>query len=173
VDKLEDPGDGLPEGPSKSQVKRELLAIQNLAERMVAMPRSELERLGLSPATWAAIDETARIKDRRARRRHFKRIAKLLASENMDAVHLLMDKQAETAREAAARHHRVERWRERLIAEGDSALAELLNLCPHVDRQQLRQSMRAARRDAELGRLDAQRKLFRFLRGALKDTDLS
>ena len=89
MDKLEDPGDGLPEGPSKSQVKRELFAIQDLAERIVEMPRSELERLGLSQATWTAIDETPRIKDRRARRRHFKRIAKLLASENMDAVHLL------------------------------------------------------------------------------------
>jgi len=173
VDELEERDDGLPDGPSKSQVKRELLALQELAQRLTATSRSELEPLGLSEATRAAIDETARIKDQRARRRHFKRIAKLLAREDMDAVHALVDEKASKAREAAARHHRVERWRERLIAEGDEALAELLDLCPPTDRQQLRQLMRAARREREQGRMDAQRKLFRFLREIMKDTDLS
>jgi ribosome-associated protein len=173
MDKPEETEGGLPDGPSKSQIKRELLALQELAERMTGMPRAELERLGLSEATWAAIDETARIKDLRARRRHFKRIAKLLAAEDMEAARALVDDKAEKAREAAARHHWVERWRERLLEEGDDALTELLDLCPHADRQRLRQLMRAARRDTELGRADAPRKLFRFLREALEDTDLS
>jgi ribosome-associated protein len=165
--------DGLPDGPSKSQVKRELLALQDLAQRLTAMSRTELEPLGLSEATRAAIGETARIKDQRARRRHFKRIAKLLNREDMDAAHALVDEKGSMAREAAARHHRVERWRERLIEEGDDALAELLDLCPGTDRQQLRQLMRAARKEREQGQPDAPRKLFRFLREIMKDTDLS
>jgi ribosome-associated protein len=165
--------EALPEGPSKSQVKREHLALQALAKRLTAMARSELEPLGLSATTRAAIDETGRIKDQRARRRHFKRIGKLLAREDMDAVHALVDEKADKAREEAARHHRVERWRERLIEEGDEALGELLDLCPRTDRQQLRQLMRAARGDREKGRPDAPRKLFRFLREIMKDTDLS
>ena len=168
----EERGEGLL-GPSKSQVKRELHALQALAERMTAMPQSEVELLGLSEATRAAMDETARVKDQRARRRHFKRIAKLLAKEDMEAVHALVDEKASRAREAAARHHWVERWRERLIEEGDDALGEFLDLCPRADRQRLRQLMRAARRDREKGRPDAPRKLFRFLREIMKDTDLS
>jgi ribosome-associated protein len=169
----EEEEDGLPEGPSKSQIKRELHALQELAERVTEMPRSDLERLGFSAETWAAIEETDRIKDLRARRRHFKRIAKLLAREDAEAVRALVDQKADKAREAAARHHRVERWRERLIEEGDDALTELLDLCPHADRQQLRQLVRAARRDSEKGRPDAPRKLFRFLREILEDLDLS
>jgi ribosome-associated protein len=156
-----------PEGPSKSQIKRELHAVQALAERLVALPRAELVRLRLSEGTWAAIDETARIKDLRALRRHYKRIAKLLMREDMDAVEALMQEKDTLAREAAARHHRVERWRERLIAEGDEALAELLDECPSADRQQLRSLVRAAQRDLEKGKPDAGRKLFRFLREAL------
>jgi ribosome-associated protein len=131
------------------------------------MPRIELERLSLSEATWAAIDETPRIKDVRARGRHWKRIANLLEREDMHAVHALVDQAEAREREANARHHRLERWRVRLIAEGDSALAQLLDQHPTIDRQQLRVLVRAAQRDTERGRPEAPRKLFRFLREAL------
>jgi ribosome-associated protein len=161
-----------PAAPSKSQVKRELLAIQGLAERFVALPREELERLDLSEATWAAIDETARIKDLRARRRHFKRIAKLLAREDLEAVRALVDADAAIKGEAAARHHRIEHWRERLIIEGDAALEDLVALCPDLERQPLRQLIRAAQAGREQGRPDAARRLFRALRDILADVKL-
>lgn len=128
------------------------------------MPRPELEQLGLSEATWAAIDETPRIRDPRARGRHWKRIANLLEREDMHAVHALLGGAEAREREATARHHRLERWRERLIVEGDGALSEFLAAHPLADRQQLRTLIRAAQRDRERGRPDAQRKLFRFLR---------
>jgi ribosome-associated protein len=128
------------------------------------MPRAQLERLSLSPATWAALDETPRIKDPRARPRHWKRIANLLEREDMHAVHELLDRSEEREREATARHHRIERWRERLIGEGDAALGEFLDDYPDADRQQLRSLIRAAKKDAERGRPEAPRKLFRLLR---------
>ena len=135
------------------------------------MPRAELERLKLSPATWAAIDETPRIKDIRARGRHYKRIANLLEREDMHAVHALVDQAEAREREAAADHHRLERWRTRLIAEGDGALSEFLDEHPQTDRQQLRTLVRAAKRDTERGRPEAPRKLFRFLREAVDGAD--
>ena len=165
-DEFEYDEDSLPQGPSKSQIKRDKLALQALAERMAGMPRHELERLNLSEATWVALDETPRIKDPRARGRHWKRIANLLEREDMEAVHALMDGAEERERAATARHHALERWRERLIAEGDPAVAEFIEQCPDVDRQQLRALVRAAQRDSERGKPDAPRKLFRFLREA-------
>ena len=165
--------DDQPEGPSRSQVKRDHQALQKLAERLATMPRAEVERLTLSAATRAALDETARIKDLRARGRHWKRIANLLQREDMDAVNALLHHKEQTEREAAARHHRVERWRERLIDDADQALTEFLDAYPETDRQHLRQLVRAARRDREKGRADAPRKLFRFLRGIIDDINLS
>lgn len=172
----EDPAGGetedqQPEGPSKSQVKREKHALQALAERMAGMPRAELERLNLSDATWAAIDETPRIKDLRARRRHWKRIANLLEREDMHAVHALMDEAEARERAATARHHALERWRERLIAEGDPALGAFIDAYPATDRQQLRALVRAAQRDTERGRPEAPRKLFRLLRELIEQRD--
>jgi ribosome-associated protein len=163
----EDLEQGGVEGPSKSQLKREMHALQDLAKRLVALPRAELEHLDLSASTWAAIDETSRIKDLRALRRHHKRIAKLLAQEDTDAVHALMHEKDELARKEAARHHRVERWRERLIEEGDDALRVFLEQVPGADRQQLRSLMRAAQRDRDRGKPESARKLFRALRDAL------
>jgi ribosome-associated protein len=157
------------EGPSRSQVKREYQALQDMAERLLALPRADLERLELGEATRAAIAETDRISDRRALRRHTKRLGKLLAREDTDAVAALLDEKTGLSREAAARHHRLEHWRERLIGEGDEALGELLDEHPQLDRQQLRSLVRAAQRDRERGRPDAARRLFRFLREALGD----
>ena len=161
------PEEAHPEGPSKSQVKREHHALQDLAQRLVSLPRSTLERLDLSEVTWAAIDETARIKDIRALGRHYKRIANLLAKEDMAAVEALLHGQERQKRAEAARLHRLERWRERLITEGDPALGDLLDEHPNLDRHQLRTLIRAARKDREQGKTDGDRRMFRFLREAL------
>ena len=170
-DQTDEDDEALPQGPSKSQIKRDKLALQALAERMAGMPRGELERLNLSEATWAALDETPRIKDLRARGRHWKRIANLLEREDMEAVRTLVDGAEEREREANARHHALERWRERLIAEGDPVSEAFIAECPTVDRQQLRTLVRAAQRDAARGKPDAPRKLFRFLREAMDAAD--
>lgn len=137
---------------------------------MTRMHRTELERLNLSVATWVALDETVRIKDVRALGRHYKRIANLLEREDMHAVHALVDQADARERLAAAQHHRLERWRERLIAEGDGALTDFLDEHPDTDRQQLRALVRAAKRDTERGKPEAPRKLFRFLREAVEGT---
>ncbi len=168
IDHEDDLDDALPEGPSKSQLKREKLALQALAERMASMPRAALERLNLSTATWIALDETARIKDVRARNRHWKRIANLLEREDMHAVHALVDGAEARERQETAQHHALERWRTRMILEGDAAVAAFVDQCPAVDRQQLRSLVRAAQRDTERGKPDAPRKLFRFLRETLE-----
>jgi ribosome-associated protein len=166
IDGLE--GEDDERGPSKSQLKRDKLALHALAERMAGMSRSELARLNLSEATWIALDETHRIKDLRARGRHWKRIANLLEREDMAAVHALVDQADAREREAAAHFHTLERWRERLIAGDEGALSEFIDECPEVDRQQLRALIRAAQRDQERGRPDAPRKLFRFLRDTVE-----
>lgn len=134
------------------------------------MPRAVLERLGLSEAMWAALDETRRIKDPRALKRHWKRIANLLEREDQAAARALVDERAERARLAAVRHQEIERWRDRLIHDGDGPLTDLVNAYPSTDRQRLRHLVRAARRDVGDGRPEGARKLFRFLREMMDES---
>ena len=61
--------------------------------------------------------------------------------------------------------HHLERWRDRLIEEGDAALGDALAEWPGLDRQQLRQLVREARRERDQSKpRGAGRKLFRYLR---------
>jgi ribosome-associated protein len=71
--------------------------------------------------------------------------------------------------EHTARHHRVERWRERLM-EDDGALGELAKENPGLDTQRLRALVRGAREEVAAGRpLRSHRELFRLLREILAD----
>lgn len=165
-----EPDDGF-DGPSKSAVKREYLALQELARQLLALPRAELLALGpvlnWGERTWAAIDETPRVKDRRALRRHHKRVANCLARENTEALTRLLAAREARAQAATVQLHASERWRERLLTEGDPALTEFFDDHPQADRQHLRQLVRDARRDQERGRPEGPRRLFRELRAVL------
>jgi len=64
--------------------------------------------------------------------------------------------------------HRVEQWRERLLDDGDAALAELLDEYPHADRQRMRQLVRNTLDERKRNKPPhAFRELYRELRAAI------
>ncbi len=150
--------------PNKSRIKRERHALQAMAESIAHLPEHALAPLGLGEATWEALRETARIKDQRALRRHYKRIANCLEREHTGSIEELLESRAEAKRRSEARLHQVERWRERLINEGDPALTAFIDAYPEAPRQQLRGLLRAARQEAATGGVTSARRLFRLLR---------
>ncbi len=153
--------------PSKSQVKRDLLAVQHTAERLVSLPHGAVARLQLDPGLRAAIEEYARVRGRPAQRRHLRRLAGLLRDhpDSLRSIETLIgDGDSQSAAEKS-RFKGLERWRERLLAEGDAALGELAGEYPQADLQQVRQLTRAAQREQALAKPPAAaRKLFRYLR---------
>jgi ribosome-associated protein len=162
-------GDGFPtpasERPSKSQRKREMLALQGLAEHLLGCGVEELQRLPFAERLVAALLEGRRIASHAARRRQIRYIAGLLdgeAAEDLDRV-----RQAVASRRGQGDTrvlHFAEHWRERLLATGEAALAELLQLCPEADRQQILGLILAARQEQALGKPPAaRRRLFRTL----------
>jgi ribosome-associated protein len=168
-DAMEPTGD---QAPSKSRIKREHLALQAMAETIAHLPEADLAPLGLGEATWEALRETCRIKDPRALRRHYKRIANCLEREHRGPITELLERQAEAKRRSAARHHQIERWRERLLNDGDTALAAFIDVYPEAPRQQLRALLRAARSETAAGGMVSSRRLFRLLR-SIVDTEAS
>ena len=127
------------EGPSKSQVKRELLELQKLGERLLGMTRAQRAPFPISPEMQAALEEGDRIKSQNARRRHVRRLGKLLRDEDLDTIQQQLDQIDQRHLNEQRRFHTLERWRDRLIEEGDSALEELLLHAPELDRQVIRQ----------------------------------
>ncbi|MDY7115906.1 ribosome biogenesis factor YjgA [Halomonas sp. SSL-5] len=153
------------ERPSKSQLKREMQALQALGEQIIAMTPGERARFPLSDDMLAAVEETARIRSHEGRRRHMQYVGKLMRREDLEAIRAVHDEiEQETLRRDHA-FHRLEKWRDRLVDEGDAAVEAFVADYPDADRQALRQLIRNAQREREKGKPPASaRKLFKLIR---------
>ena len=90
----------------------------------------------------------------------------------LEAIRDAMDEGGEAARRETALLHQAEQWRDRLLADGDDALAALLEEVPTADRQKLRQLVRNATDERAKNKPPrAFRDLFREVRELLSSTD--
>ena len=150
-------------GKSKSQRRREALALQVLGESLTALGGSDLARIPMWPDLEAAV-AGARGLERVARRRQIRYIARLLREGHPGPIEEALDTVRRPGRREAARHRRIERLRDALV-RGEVSPDALREVLPGPDFQQLRHLVAAARREDgnEAGGAGA-RRLFRFLR---------
>src|SRR5690606_41572398 len=73
-------------GPSKSQLKREMTALQQLGQRLVGLSRDKLTQLPLAERLHEAILEAQRIKAHEGKRRQMQYIGKLMRDANAEAI---------------------------------------------------------------------------------------
>lgn len=154
--------------PSKSELKRESHALQDLGETLVELPAARLARVPLTDELREAVELARRIKQRGGRKRQIKFIGKLLRSGDPEPIQQALAEMESQDAADSARHHLAERWRERLLEEGDEALTAFLDENPGADRQRLRQLVRSARQEKAAEKPPRQaRELFRLVRDTL------
>ncbi|MBF3274400.1 ribosome-associated protein, partial [Pseudomonas aeruginosa] len=136
------------EEKSKSQIKRELHALQDLGERLTTLQPQLLERLPLTDPLRKALLEAPKHKAHIARKRHIQYIGKLMRDQDVDAIVALIDQVDSSTRQYNERFHALERWRDQLIAGGDAALDAFVGEFPECDRQHLRGLVRHAQHEA-------------------------
>jgi ribosome-associated protein len=144
----EDTGEFL--GSSRSQNRREALEVLSLGEQLVALTPAQLERLPIPEDLLPHIVECKRITAHIAHKRQLAFLAKQMRREDdetLEAIRDALDANSESSRREVAVMHRIETWRERLVDEGDAALASLLDEYPSADRQHLRQLLRNAKEE--------------------------
>lgn len=153
---------------SKSQRKREATALQDLGEALLRFAPADLARAGIPDALCDAIAAMQQMRERGARKRQLQYIGKLMRNIDPEPARAALDRLTSTSTQDKALLHRVERWRERLLEEGDEALAELVEQCAGVDRQHLRNLVRQARQERLSDKPPtSSRALFRYLRELL------
>lgn len=156
--------DDIPEAPSRSQLKRDMEALQRLGEELVALPENQLASIPLPEKLRDAVEFARRITSHGALKRQRQYIGKLMRDVDPAPIRTRLDELRNADRLTKARFQQTERWRDRLIAEGDAALSEFLSQCPNADRQQLRQLMRAATEETRSGQPPRHsRALFRYI----------
>ncbi|HIU73340.1 MAG TPA: DUF615 domain-containing protein [Candidatus Aphodousia faecipullorum] len=149
--------------PSKSQIKRELQALQDLGKEMTKLGAETLNRIPLPEDVREAIDEYAKMKSFGAQRRQLQLIGKRMNGLDPERVRQAIDLATGESRAAVAAHHKAERLRDKLLAE-DAFLTEFIQTYPSLDVQSLRQTIRSARREAATGKPPkSARELYRII----------
>jgi ribosome-associated protein len=167
----EDAGAGAGE-VSRSQRRREALDVLRLAHQLCEMSDAQLGGLPLSDDLLDEVRHARAVRQQIAHKRQTQYLAKQmrkLDDAELDAIRAALEHDRSHARRDTAALHQIESWRDRLMADGDEALGELVTAHPHADRQHLRQLARQARSERNAGRpLHAYRELFRVLRELLE-----
>jgi len=153
--------------PSKSQLKREMTALQKLGEDLVAEPRDRVKRVPMPEDVRDAILECQQIKDHEGRRRQMQYVGKKMRTldpEELAAIQRTLDSWKGLSKADTAAMHALERGREKLLAH-DNALTELLAEHPDLDAQHMRTLIRNARKEqAENKPPKAYREIFQILK---------
>jgi ribosome-associated protein len=157
-------------GPSRSQRRREALAVLGLAEKLVALPPNRLDKIELPDDVRAEIANVRRMRAHGARKRQMAFLAKLMRRHDEAAFEPAQAELGENRAHRRQEHaalQRLETLRERLLDDehGDDTLSDLISRHPDIDRQHLRSLIRQARSERQREKPPrASRELFRLLR---------
>ena len=137
------------ERPSKTELKRQMHALQALGEQLVALSHDQLARLDLPDELREAVDFAHRVKGHEARRRHMQYLGKLMRRVDAEAIRAALQRVTGESRAAVSLMHQAEAWRDRLI-DDDDALTAFIAENPGAEAQWFRSAIRSARREREL-----------------------
>lgn len=155
---------GEPGFVSKTRRKKDMHALQELGEELVALGNDRLARLDLPESLLDAVKEAKRITKFGALGRQMQYIGKLMREVDPEPIRAKLAEWAGQSREINARFHRLEALREKLL-EHDSALGEVAEQFPGADLQRLRTLIRNARQEKAANKPPkSSRALFKELR---------
>jgi len=161
-DPPEDPAEE--RGPSKSQRKREMTALQDLGAELVKLSRDQLKKIEMPDRLRVAIRDAQRFTAHGAISRQMQFIGKLMRDVDPTPLQAALDEINGVSAAATARQHALERLRTRLL-ENESVIGEIVQAYPGADIAQLRQLRRNALKEQQLGKPPrAFREIFRVLR---------
>lgn len=154
------------EAPSKSALKREMTALQDLGTRLTQLSDAQLKQMPIEDEQLLeAIHLARRIKARGGLRRQLQFIGKVMRNIDptpIEAAFARLDGQHE---EQKARFHRLETLRDALLSDANAGMQALLAAFPNADRQHVRQLVRQQAAEQKNNKPPTSaRKLFRYLR---------
>jgi ribosome-associated protein len=155
------------ERPSKSELKRQMTALQKLGAELIAEARDRVKRIPMPEDVRDAILECQLITDHEGRRRQLQYVGKKMRSleeHELAVIQKMLDSWKGASKSETAALHAIERKRDKLLAD-DTALTVLLQQNPQLEAQHLRTLIRNARKEqAENKPPKAYREIFQILK---------
>ncbi|ERM10924.1 hypothetical protein L584_00820 [Pantoea agglomerans Tx10] len=149
---------------SKSEIKRDAEELKRLGAELVDLGKNSLDKIPLDERLRTEVELAQRIK-KEGRRRQLQLIGKLLRSIDVEPIRVALDKLNNRHNQQVALFHKLEMLRDRLIEQGDEAMADVIALYPDADRQQLRSMIRNAQKEKAGSKPPkSARQIFQYLR---------
>jgi ribosome-associated protein len=154
------------EPKSKSQLKREMLALQSLGEKLVDLSQDQITNIGMPPELQEAVLFARTIKRGEARRRQLQYIGSLMREVDPEPIRKAVEDISRGRLQDAGEFKELERWRDGLVGGNTRIIEEIVNKFPDANRQELSRLALSAAREREGNKPPkASRALFRLLRG--------
>lgn len=154
---------------SKTRIKLESQALQDLGWSLTQLSGEQLALFDLDDELREAVQLGARIRDHGAIKRHKKFLGKLLRNIDADPVRERYEAVLQDSRQDVQLMHRLEKIRDQMLNDGEEAVNQFMGLHPDADRQKLRQLVKDAGREHAGGQPPVSaRKLYRYLRDLLR-----
>ena len=153
---------------SRTDIKKAAQAVTDLGEQLAEMTESEIKKLELPQTLSDALLLLKRMDKGPALKRQKLYIGRYLRQDELLLIEIKAKlSEIETKKKQQNAHfHKLEKWRDRLIEEGDSALVEFLEFYPQADRQALRQWIRNAQKEQKESKPPkSSREIFKYLKG--------
>ena len=135
--------------PSKSEVKRQLASLVDLARELVELPQKRLDQIPIDDDVLAdGIELARRITANSGRKRQIQFLGKRLRTIDVEPIVAALNRQHENNQEATERHHLAERWRATIVSEGMPAIDQFIGEYPVAERSQLRALWQQSQKEA-------------------------
>jgi len=155
---------------SKSEIKRELLALKELGRTLVELPTKDLNKLELPDDLLESILK-AKSLTHGALKRQIGFIGGLIVHEDYEAIQANLDKLSQTHNGEVKQFHQLEQWRDQLLQGDDSIMTVLRNQFEDFDIQHVRQLVRNANKEASQNKPPkSARVLFKYLQQCQQDS---
>ncbi|OTG94169.1 ribosome biogenesis factor YjgA [Acinetobacter sp. ANC 3832] len=144
----EDDYDSLDGRASKTEQKKAVQRMAALGAQLAELPKKKIEKLPVEERLIDALLDVQLITAHEARRRQFLRIGKLLRNEDESIILSYL-----TPQQGLKKTAQLQRWVDRMIAQGDPAIKEFIKMYNAAEHHPIRQHCLRVQRDIkqELG----------------------
>ncbi|MCG9695504.1 ribosome biogenesis factor YjgA [Shewanella sp. Isolate11] len=133
---------------SRAEAKREIAVYQDLGIKLVALSKSQLDKLELDESLYDNILKAKTIRiNTEAYRRHLQYIGKLMRHIDIEELQAALKNVLNQNRNESSKQNVAEKTKDLLLSGGDDAIQALIEQYPALERQKLRQLVRQANKE--------------------------
>lgn len=128
---------------SKSEIKREMIQLQEFASRLIKLSKHQRSKIPFNETLKADLVLADKIHNKHeALRRHVRHMAKVLSETDLTDIHQALDVMANKHQQESSKFIKLEQIRDELLTQGNERIEQLLSENDAMERQKLRQLVR-------------------------------